>query len=174
MNCLRVSFLAAVCLALAGCGSSGASPANTPTAAATLPRLQVYDAAAAHLPACAGAGRAVALPAHFPAQFPFPRGTAITSSGPLSFGVKGVGIHGFVPSTSFAVTVNFFKMEVPHTGFKLLHFEVDTPHDSEGTYSGYGRVGVWQLRAIAGCPGAMRFDASSEPPAANPALHQKP
>jgi hypothetical protein len=75
----------------------------------------------------------------------------------------GSARYGYVPSRDFASTVNFFKSEVVAKGFKLVYFEVDSPHDSEGTYKGFGKLGVWRLAAIPECPRAMMFSASAEP-----------
>jgi hypothetical protein len=121
----------------------------------------LYQPKLARVAPCAHAGKAIALPKAFPARFPFPRGTAINRTKPL---LKGqIGIYGYVPSTGFVATVNFFKREVVRAGFKLVGFEVDSPNDSEGTYRGYGKIGRWQLRSLPGCTKAMAFSASSEP-----------
>lgn len=110
--------------------------------------------------ACAHAGKPIALPGTFSILFPFPRGTTILRTKPL---LKGqIGIYGFVPSSGFVSTVNFFKREVVRAGFKLVGFEVDAPNDSEGTYRGHGKIGRWQLRSLPGCVKAMAFSASSE------------
>lgn len=112
---------------------------------------------------CAHAGKPIPLPASFPKQFPFPPGTVIDRTAKLHAAKGQIGIYGFVPSSSFASTVNFFKTLVVSKGFKRLYFEADSPHDSEGTYKGFGKIGVWRLAAIAGCPKAMNFQASAEP-----------
>lgn len=143
---------------LSGCGGSSS---GSPTPAS--PSLR-YDPTVAHVPSCAHPTRAIPLPKGFPTRFPFPRGTVLTKSGPLPLRVKGVGIDGFVPSAGFKQTVTFFPREVRHAGFKVLDYQADAPNDSEGTYRGYGRVGAWRLHRIPGCPGAMVFGASSEPP----------
>ena len=115
----------------------------------------------ANVAACAHAGHAIALPALFPTRFPFPRGTVINHTKPL---LKGqIGVYGYVPSRTFASTVNFFRREVVRAGFTLIGFEVDSPNDSEGTYRGYGKIGRWQLRSLPGCASAMAFSASAEP-----------
>jgi hypothetical protein len=120
-----------------------------------------YGPKQARVVTCAHAGKPIALPAAFPAQFPFPRGTTIDQTKPL---LKGqIGIYGYVPSGGFVSTVNFFKREVVRAGFKLVGFEVDSPNDSEGTYRGHGKIGRWQLRSLPGCSKAMAFSASSEP-----------
>jgi hypothetical protein len=150
----RGSVALACALLVAGCGSgSAANP--TPVSLTSYH----YSPASAGVPACAHSTQAKPLPASFPKAFPFPPGTSINGTAPI----RGMtGITGYVPSKSFATTVNFFKKQVPKAGFKLLDFEVDSPHDSEGTYRGHGKTGRWQLVAIEGCH-AMRFSASAEP-----------
>jgi hypothetical protein len=138
----------AVAFLLAGCGSSASNSYR-------------YVPAAAKIPSCAHAGKAIALPSAFPHQFPFPAGTDIDATHPLF--THQIGIYGFVPSHTFAETVNFFKNQVPKQGFKLVDFEVDSPNDSEGTYQGHGKLGRWQLRSMPSCKGAMIFSVSSEP-----------
>jgi hypothetical protein len=146
---------ASACVLLSSCGDS--SSANS---------LR-YDPKAANVPACTHAGKAIPLPRDFPLQFPFPQGTAINKVGPLPIkGVKGIEIDGFVPSTVFKDTVQFFRDEIPKAGFKLLDWQADAPNDSEGTYSGHGHIGGWQLKKLFGCTGAMHFASSSEPPSA--------
>lgn len=144
-----VAFLASICCA---------SPALSSPAHAGYG----YQPSQAHIAACAHAGRPIALPGAFPRQFPFPAGTDIDATRPLRFKHQ-IGIYGFVSSRGFAATVNFFRYQVPKQGFKLLHFEVDAPNDSEGTYQGHGRVGIWQVRKIFGCPQAMTLAVSTEP-----------
>jgi hypothetical protein len=148
-------------LLVTGCGSS-ASPPVTPTQPAP-PSSLAYVPSQGKVAACAHAAKAIPLPARFPAEFPFPANTIIDRTGALPHGQKGVGIYGFVPSTGFAATVNFFRHQVPRHGFKLLYLEVDSPHDSEGQYRGFGQVGEWQLRALPGCPLAMSLAVSAEP-----------
>ncbi len=141
-------------LVLAGCGSSATSHSSTSG--------YRYVPANAKVPACARAGKPIPLPAAFPRQFPFVIGTDIDATHPLS-SKHQIGIYGYVPSSGFAATVNFFKVQVPREGFKLVYLEVDSPNDSEGTYQGHGQVGRWQLQSLPGCPGAMRFAVSAEP-----------
>ena len=139
--------------ALCGCGTSHTSA----------PPSYHYDLRKAAAPSCAHAGKPIPLPAAFPKQFPFPSGTVIDRTARLHAAKGQIGIYRYVQSTSFKSTVNFFKSHVVAKGFKLVYFEVDSPHDSEGTYKGFGKLGVWQLAAIAACPKAMVFSASAEP-----------
>lgn len=110
----------------------------------------------------ARAGKPIRLPAAFPRQFPFLPGTDIDATHPL-LTKQQIGIYGYVPSRSFASTVNFYKVQVPRRGFRLVYLEVDSPNDSEGTYQGHGSVGRWQLQSLPGCSRAMRFSVSAEP-----------
>lgn len=159
--------LGIVCLLVSACGASGSLVKTKKTPGAATVASLAYAPAAAKRPPCAGAGKAIALPKGFPYQFPFPRGTYLNKSKPLMFKHQ-IGIYGYVPSPSFAVTVNFFKNEVPKQGFKRLDFEVDSPNDSEGRYQGYGKIGAWQLRSLPNCKGFMAFSASAEPVGAGP------
>jgi hypothetical protein len=142
---------------IAGCGtSSSGSPTLTPN---TSPSI-TYDPADAHLPACARAGEAIALPKNLPVSFPIPPGSAITGQRvPIGGGIAGTG---FIPRTSFASAVHYIPNHLAARGFKLLHLEIDAPNDSEGSYQGHGYVGGWSLRSIAGCAGAMVFQVSAK------------
>ena len=154
-------------VAVAGCGSATATTVvkHGQPAPATGQR---YVPSQGNIAACAHAGKAIPLPAAFPTAFPFPAGTVIDRSGRLLHGQKGVGVYGFVPSATFASTVNFFKRQVVISGFKVLYFQVDTPHDSEGQYRGFGKVGEWQVRALPGCRRAMSIAVSAEPGSGKP------
>ncbi|MGH2443613.1 MAG: hypothetical protein ACRDFX_10695 [Chloroflexota bacterium] len=145
---------AVLAMAVAGCGS-------TQPAKSSAPSRYAYQAKQARVAGCAQSGKAIPLPAAFPAQFPMISGTSIDAVRKL--GPGQIGIYGFVPSSAFYGTVNFFKNTVPKVGFKLLDFEVDAPHDSEGAYQGFGSIGRWSLRALPGCAKAMSFSASAEP-----------
>lgn len=153
----RIMLSSACLILLVGCGgsSSTAKPTSKPVAASFQ-----YRPAAANVPACAHAGKALAFPKTFPQNFPVPPGTALTGQRVPIGG--GIAATGFVPSTSFKATVQFFPREVKRAGFKMLHLEVDAPHDSEGVYQGHGYVGGWALQAIASCPGAMRIQISAQ------------
>lgn len=138
---------------LAGCGSSVAKE-----------RLPTYSPGLAHVPACAHAGPPIGLPIRapqrFPPHFPFPDGTDLVRTAPLLHGVHGVGVYGYIPSASFARTVHFFPRELPKAGFRVLAVEIDSPHDSEGTYQGRGYQGRWALQSIPGCK-AMHIGVSA-------------
>lgn len=132
-----------------------------------------YRPSAARVPACANAGRAIALPARFPAQFPLPLHTAITSQQPreggfMIGGIKpahsagGVLVSGIVPATDVAAAAHFFLATLPRAGFSVVMSEVDAPNDSEITFEGRGYLGRAALLAIADCPRAIILSVFTE------------
>ena len=152
-----VTGLGIVSLVVSGCGSSTQSPVGPGTLS-----NDTYSPITAQKPACEKVGKAIVLPRTFPRRFPFPKGTYLYGTKPLLF-KNQIGIYGYVPSPSFATTVNFFKDQVPKQGFKRIDFEGDSPNDSEGRYEGFGKIGAWALRSLPTCKGFMAFSASSEP-----------
>ena len=147
--------LLAVLFALLPSGTSFAATVSSHGRAGSY----LYRPSAARIPTCAHAGKAIPFPKHFPSNFPVPPGTAITGKRVPIGG--GIAATGFVPMHSFAATVHFFPTQLPKAGFKVLHLEIDTPHDSEGSYQGHGYLGGWSLRSIPGCA-AMVFQASAQ------------
>lgn len=139
---------------LAGCGGSSSTNSPTPT-----PQTVRYDAALAAIPACAHAGKAVSLPNSFPRAFPFPGGSAITSTS-TQFGATV--INGYVPSKNFNTTLQFFMKGLPAAGFRIGDHDAEPPREGEGEYIGHGFVGRFKIRSIAGCSGALTFQASSK------------
>ena len=154
---MRVFLVATACLLIVtGCGAKN----NSARVSNQTTGLNVhYHPAQARVPACAHAGKAVAFPANFPQNFPVPPGTAITGHRTPIGG--GIAATGFVPARSFKQTVNFFPPQLKRAGFKVLHREVDAPHDSEGSYEGHGYLGGWALRAMPGCA-AMTIQISAK------------
>ena len=131
---------------LAGAAPGGASPRFS--------TQYLYKRSAARAPACAHAGRAIALPRGFPASFPFPPGTAITSViGYRGDNTKPV-ISGIVPSTGFGPTVSFFLTGLPQAGFRLRDGEAEAA-EAESVFVGHGYIGRWRLRALDTCSSAM-------------------
>lgn len=143
----RALSAAAALLFLAGCGG-GSSHTYTPSAA--------------RLPACAHAGKAIAMPSGFPADFPFPDGSAITSA---KKALKVTVVKGVIPITSFKDTASFFTREVRNAGFKVLYSEADPPRDAEGSYRGHGYAGRWTLEHLPACSEAVAFAAFAQPSA---------
>lgn len=135
----------ALCLALGGTGCGSDSP---PT----------YSRADAKVPACAHAGKAITLPRGFPASFPFPSHTAITSH-TTRFGA--VIVSGFVPASSFDDAQSFFTRKLPDAGYTLSEQDAEPPREAEARYSGKGYEGGWRIRMIMGCPGVFSLEASA-------------
>jgi hypothetical protein len=139
--------VAGACTALitSGCGSDG-----PPT----------YHQADAKVPACAHAGKAIALPHGFPANFPFPPHTALTSH-TRSFGA--IIVEGIVPASSFDDAQSFFTKKLPDAGYTLSEQDAEPPREAEARYSGKGYEGGWRIRLILSCPGAFTLQASAAP-----------
>ena len=162
-----IVLIALLVSALAGCGSSGAAPkpvvaTRAPSSIPASSYRYRYRPMLARVPACTHTGKARAWPAHFPTQFPVLPGTLIDGYRVPVGG--GIAASGYVPSRSFRSTVQFFQRQVPRAGFTVLDTEVDAPHDSEGTYAGFGYIGRWALRSLlTGCKGAMFFEVSAVP-----------
>jgi hypothetical protein len=132
-----------------------------------------YRPSAARVPACAEAGRAIALPARFPAQFPLPLHTAVTSWQPrqggfMLGGIKpahsagGVLVTGIMPAPDIAAAARFLLGTLPHAGFSIVMSEVDAPNDAEITFEGRGYLGRSALLAIADCPHAIILSIFTE------------
>jgi hypothetical protein len=132
-----------------------------------------YRPSAARVPACANAGHAIALPSRFPARFPLPLHTAITSWQPreggfMIGGIKpahstgGVLVSGVIPSADVVAAAHFFLAQLPHAGFSIVISEVDAPNDAEITFAGRGYLGRAVLLAMAGCPHAIILSVFTE------------
>jgi len=149
-----------LCALLAACGTSHSSGGtnHTPVPTSTAPPSYTYDPSQAHLPACAPSAKAIPFPVNFPQNFPVPRGTLISSTRvPIGGGIAAVG---FVPAPMFNATVEFFPRQVRVAGFTLLHWDVVSPHVSEGQYIGHGFSGGWSL--MSWCPGVMKIQISAK------------
>lgn len=142
---------------LAGCGAS-TSGKPSPTHTAVRMSTYLYRAAAARVPACAHAGRAIVLPGKFPHDFPMPPHTVITS---WHREVGAIAVVGSIPSTSFVSTAAFFNRELPLAGYKVLYHQTDVGRDAEGTFRGKGYVGRWQLEFMKTC-NAVGFGAAAQ------------
>lgn len=121
----------------------------------------VYKRSAARVPACAHAGRVIALPRAFPATFPFPPGTAITAQQGYRGDLTRPVISGIVPSATFASTVSFFLQELPRAGYRIRDGEAET-FEAESVFLGRGYIGRWRIRALDSCPSAMVLFAFAE------------
>jgi hypothetical protein len=120
---------------LAGCGGGGGNGGHE-----SAPRM----------PACAGAGPAVRLPANFPRGFPLPPGTVVTSTRRQS---GGVVVDGIVPD-GLDGTRRFLLRKLPEAGFRLSGGEAEE-NEAETDFAGAGVVGRLKVREIDGCAGAV-------------------
>lgn len=113
-----------------------------------------YRRLTTQVPPCAHAGRAIALPRSFPASFPFPPGTAVTSQiGYRGDQTKPV-ISGVVPSASFGSAVQFFLTQLPQAGYRLRDGDAEA-FEAESVFVGHGYIGRWRIRALDTCPSAL-------------------
>lgn len=133
---IGIVLLAALSVALAGCGGDAAP-------------------AAVLIPACAHAGPATAAPSGFPSSFPFPPNIRITGGQPL---YGGVVVSGTIAG-DFAPTVNSLVAAMPLAGYKTLYSEAEPPYDAEAEYLGHGYIGRWRIHAHYNaselCPGVQ-------------------
>ncbi len=132
-----------------------------------------YRPSDAHVPLCAHAGRAIALPPRFPALFPLPPRTAITvwQAREGGFTVGGVVptradgavlVAGVAPSRDFVSTARFFLDAPPRAGFATIESEAEPPSDAEGVYRGHGYLGRWVMHSLADCPHAVILSIFAE------------
>ncbi len=141
-------------LLLAGCsasGNTGAPPIIGRSAAR--PVSYTYTPSRAHVPACAGAGRAIALPQGFPATFPMPPGTAITARQYYRGDRRRIVVSGVAPITVRSGLI-FFQSTLPAAGFRLGQGDSEAA-EAESLYKGHGYLGRWKLHAIDGCTTAV-------------------
>ncbi|MDQ1721156.1 MAG: hypothetical protein QOI26_890 [Pseudonocardiales bacterium] len=130
----------ALTVALAGCaGKSEAEKARE--AAKALPTAGVV---------CVKDGaKAVSLPAGFPANFPLPAGTVVTSA--ENRGADGLVISG-VTTTAFKVALKGLQTDLPAKGFTPKNGETE-PHDAESDWSSPDFDGRWAIRELSQCAG---------------------
>jgi hypothetical protein len=110
------------------------------------------SAEASSLPACAGAGSAIARPAALPDSFPLPEGTVLESSRRQSgFTV----VDGHVPGELEAAR-DFFAEELPSAGYELEGG--DAEEEEAETEFGGPAEGKLKLRSVPGCEGALTLE----------------
>ncbi|MFL6130882.1 MAG: hypothetical protein ACJ73E_17680 [Mycobacteriales bacterium] len=138
----RAAALAATgLLAAAGCGSGGTGSTAATAAAPTTP------AATALTATCADRATAVPVPAEFPADFPLPPRTVVTSVERRS-GDRLV-LTGVSPDP-FRTVLRHLQTALPKAGLRLDGGEVEE-QDAESDYAGPRYAGRWTLRTVPGC-----------------------
>lgn len=155
--------LVAVLLGAGNIVGQGVSSASTAALAQQKPVAAPHALAPAAgvpaaMPSCANTGKPVALPSDFPASFPLPPGTLVTSAQQRSGG--GV-IGAVVPSDAHTVAV-FLDRALPASGFKNGVGESE-PGDAESTYAGQGYQGRWRARDLRSCPGTVSLAIFASP-----------
>lgn len=145
--------LVLLALVSAGCASQQSNRGTEPLAASTA------QAGPGTLPGCAGTGARIERPSDFPAAFPLPPGTVMTSEERRSGG--RLILHTLAPSDAKAVAL-FFERELPAAGFRLTGGESE-PGEAEANYEGSGYVGRWKVQDVDGCPGAVSLDVLVAP-----------
>jgi hypothetical protein len=140
------------------------STATTPEAQSAQPATNTASTSAnaqatAPLP-CEKAGAMIDRPAAFPAAFPLPPGTAITSQESRSGG--RIIIHTLVPALDVKGVAEFFERELPKAGFEITEGESE-PGEAEANYQGQGFTGRWKVNTIDGCVGAVTLQVLAGP-----------
>lgn len=132
-----LAVLAAVAaVASAGCGGSdGGAEAAAP------------DEPPPALPACAGAGAGVELPAGFPDDFPLPPGTVpISADSPFEGQLVVVAA---VPADLQEAAI-FFNAALPQQGYRVGIGDAEGT-ESEAPFTGNGYRGKWRVNGIPDC-----------------------
>lgn len=144
--------LVLLALVSAGCASQQSNRGAEPLASTA-------RASPGMLPGCAGTGARIERPSDFPASFPLPPGTVMTSEERRSGG--RLIVHMLAPSDAKAVA-RFFERELPTAGFRLTGGESE-PGEAEANYEGSGYIGRWKVQDVDGCPGAVSLDVLVAP-----------
>jgi hypothetical protein len=99
--------------------------------------------------ACSSTATAVDLPSGFPAQFPLPPGTIVTSADDR--GEAGIVVTGATPA-AFKDVLAALQRELPARGFTPRDGETE-PHDAESDWTSVDYDGRWAIRENPQCPG---------------------
>jgi len=130
---------AALLVALTGCSSADSDSDADAGSAALQPAST----------ACAQDAHAKPLPAGFPADFPLPGGTIVTTADDRGSG--GLVIEGVTPS-AFKTVLHDLQTALPAKGFTPDHGETE-PHDAESDWSSASYTGRWAIRELDRCGG---------------------
>jgi hypothetical protein len=96
---------------------------------------------------CAKDAKSVALPTGFPAAFPLPAGTVVTSA--EDRGTSGLVVQG-VSATAFKDVLKGLQTDLPAKGFTPKNGETE-PHDAESDWSSADYDGRWAIRELSQC-----------------------
>jgi hypothetical protein len=134
----RVVAVATAVILVAGCDSEAEKEKEKDAA-----KLK----ASASTAVCAKDAKAVALPAGFPATFPLPAGTVVTSA--EDRGTGGLVVSG-VTATTFKDVLKGLQADLPAKGFTPKNGETE-PHDAESDWSSSDYDGRWAIREVTQC-----------------------
>lgn len=134
--------VAALCAACSSGGGGGAKrqPDADRAAVGTRPATVCAEQAVA---------KRVSVPFGFPADFPFPPGTVLTSA--ADRGSAGLVASG-ISTASFKSVLAALHADLPDHGYRLEEGESE-PHDAESDWSSAAYTGRWAIRELPQCPG---------------------
>jgi hypothetical protein len=99
------------------------------------------------LPPCAGARALVETPPGFPADFPLPPGTVLTSA--ASPYANQLVVLGLIPG-DVQEAAGFFSDSLPDSGYQVGVGDAEGT-ESEAPFTGNGFRGKWRVNGITGC-----------------------
>ena len=137
----------------AGCTGSATGADPSPAAAA---EVQGAQAPVPSLPACAGAGPAVPIPAEFPATFPLPDGSVVVGADTPAGG--GTRITVLVPLEVDELGI-YLERALPAAGLAIGGGEAEAD-ELESKFSGAGVAGQLKARELSGCPGILNVQVA--------------
>ena len=129
-------------------GKDAAGPANKNSSATP----ESAEPASTELPPCAHVEKTISLPPEFPKIIPLPPATVFTATRRTE---RALLVEGLVPLERRNATL-FFLQKFPAAGFKLGRGESE-PEEAEAPFQGHGVVGIFKLRNIRDCPGAVQL-----------------
>jgi hypothetical protein len=131
---------------LTGCGSDSK---NKVAGAASSVDPDKSVSAAVTVCATDAAEKTKVLPAGFPANFPLPAGTIVTTAEDRGSG--GLVVEGVTP-TAFTDVLHGLQTGLPTKGFTPANGETE-PQDAESDWSSAGFTGRWAIRELSQCAG---------------------
>ena len=134
----RVAGVATAMILVAGCESEAEKEKE---------KDQAKLKASASTAVCVKDAKAVALPTGFPASFPLPVGTVVTSA--EDRGTGGLVIGG-VTAAGFKDVLKALQTDLPAKGFTPKNGETE-PRDAESDWSSAEFDGRWAIRELTQC-----------------------
>jgi hypothetical protein len=118
--------------------------------------------AAGGLPACAGAGAAVA--SGLPPSFPLPAGTVVRSSRKQTIRDKSFQFVAAMSPVTIGGAARFILHRLPKAGYRIAEADREA-NEAEAAFIGHGVHGRIRFHTLLGCAGALTVDiATTERP----------